>query len=189
MIVEAFDPVNDVESRLGAGCVSELIDAFDLRRLEEASCWPCDSSIEHPEVGNQLPVAIARVRAAAVRMHDQPRLAASILNSSEYRRLGTVSLFPTSPSVHQNVCDILMYVKPWQGHMPLVCLRNATLIGRYKYGTSRRRPQGGKSRSSTLRRGDRPKARPYSHPRCVHIAGAAIRRIHATEWCSRVSQS
>jgi hypothetical protein len=30
MIVEAFDPVNDVESRGRAGFVSELIDTFDL---------------------------------------------------------------------------------------------------------------------------------------------------------------
>jgi hypothetical protein len=31
MIVEAFVPINDVESRLGPGLVSELIDAFDQR--------------------------------------------------------------------------------------------------------------------------------------------------------------
>ena len=36
MIVEALDPVNNVESCLGAGFVAELIDAFDLQRLEEA---------------------------------------------------------------------------------------------------------------------------------------------------------
>ena len=32
MIVEAFDPVNDVETRLGSVCVSELIDTLDLRK-------------------------------------------------------------------------------------------------------------------------------------------------------------
>ena len=35
MIVEAFDPVNDVETHLGARWISELIDSFDLQRLEE----------------------------------------------------------------------------------------------------------------------------------------------------------
>jgi hypothetical protein len=35
MIVEAFDPVNDVESSLGSGVVSDLIDAFDFQGLEE----------------------------------------------------------------------------------------------------------------------------------------------------------
>jgi len=39
MIVEARDPVNDVESRLGPVFASKLTDTFDLRRLEEALHW------------------------------------------------------------------------------------------------------------------------------------------------------
>ncbi len=80
MIVEAFDPVNDVESRFGASCVSKLIDTFDLQCLEEAlhrrvvpAIGPAAHRLQHPEISNQLPVAITRVLAAAVRMQDQPR--------------------------------------------------------------------------------------------------------------------
>src|SRR6266545_1538250 len=80
MIVEAFDPVNDIESRLSAGLISELIDTFDLQRLEEAfhrcivpAIGLATHRLQHSEIANQLPVAIACVLAAAVRMHDQSR--------------------------------------------------------------------------------------------------------------------
>ena len=68
MIVEAFDPVNDVESRRGAGFVSELVDALDLQCFEEAlhrrivpTIGPAAHRLQHPEIGNQLPVAVAGV--------------------------------------------------------------------------------------------------------------------------------
>ena len=68
MIVEAFDPVNDVEPRLGPGLVSELIDTFHFQRLEEAfhrrivpTIGFAAHRLQHPEIGNQLAVAIARV--------------------------------------------------------------------------------------------------------------------------------
>jgi len=68
MIVEAFDPVNDVEARFGASCVSELIDTLDLQRLEETlhrrivpAIRLAAHRLQHPEIGKQLPVAITRV--------------------------------------------------------------------------------------------------------------------------------
>jgi hypothetical protein len=53
--------------------------------------------------------------AAALPPVDSANLTASVLNSSVYRRFGTVSFVPISPSVHQKVTNILMYVKPGQG--------------------------------------------------------------------------
>jgi tetratricopeptide (TPR) repeat protein len=53
--------------------------------------------------------------AAALPPVDNASLTASDLNSSVYRRLGTDSFFPISPSVHQKVTNNLMYVKPGQG--------------------------------------------------------------------------
>jgi hypothetical protein len=50
---------------------------------------------------------------------DNASLTASVLNSSVYRRFGTVSFFPISPSAHQKVTNNLMYVKPGQGHSPI----------------------------------------------------------------------
>jgi hypothetical protein len=68
MIVEALDPVNDVETRLGTGFVSELIDAFDLQCLEEAlrgrvvpAIPIATHRLQHPEIGYQLAVTSARV--------------------------------------------------------------------------------------------------------------------------------
>ncbi len=57
--------------------------------------------------------------AAALPPVDNANLTASVLNSSVYRRFGTDSFFPISPSVHQKVTNILMYVKPGQGHSTL----------------------------------------------------------------------
>ena len=80
MIVEAFDPVNDVKSSLGTGLVSQLIDTLDLHRLEEAfhrriipTICSATHRLQHPESGDQPAVTIACVLAAAVGMHDQPR--------------------------------------------------------------------------------------------------------------------
>jgi hypothetical protein len=57
MIVEAFDPANDVEPSLGAGFVAELIDAFDFQRLEEAlhrgivpAVGLAAHRLQHPEI-------------------------------------------------------------------------------------------------------------------------------------------
>jgi len=68
MIVEAFDPVNDVESSLGSGVVSDLIDALDFQGLEETlhrRIVPAISfaahRLQHPEVGEQAAVEIARI--------------------------------------------------------------------------------------------------------------------------------
>jgi hypothetical protein len=68
MIVEAFDPVNDVEAGLGTGFVPELIDAFDLQRLEEAlhrgivpAVGPAAHRLQHSEILDQSSVAITRV--------------------------------------------------------------------------------------------------------------------------------
>jgi len=68
MIVEAFDPVNDVESSLGTGFVSQLIKALDLHRLEEAfhrriipTICSATHRLQHPEIGDQPAVTIARV--------------------------------------------------------------------------------------------------------------------------------
>ena len=55
--------------------------------------------------------------AAALPPVDCANLTASALNSSVYRRFGTDSFFPISPSVHQKFTKILMYVKPGQGHI------------------------------------------------------------------------
>src|SRR4029453_14875790 len=52
--------------------------------------------------------------AAALPPVDSANLTASALNSSVYRRFGTDSFFPISPSVHQNVTNILMYVNRGQ---------------------------------------------------------------------------
>ena len=49
---------------------------------------------------------------------DSLSLTASTLNSSVYCRFGTDFLLSISPSVHQKVISILMYVKPGQGHEP-----------------------------------------------------------------------
>jgi len=80
MIVEAFDPFNNVESGLGSGFVSELMDALDLQGLEEAlhrciipAVDPAAHRLQHAEIGDQPPVAAARVLAPAVGMHDQSR--------------------------------------------------------------------------------------------------------------------
>jgi hypothetical protein len=37
--VKAFDPINDVESSLGSGFVSEWMDPFGLQYLEQALRW------------------------------------------------------------------------------------------------------------------------------------------------------
>ena len=79
MIVGAFDPVNDVEPRFGTGFVAELMDALDFQGLEEAlhrrivpAVGPATHRLLHPEILEQLPVAITGVLTAAIRMHDQP---------------------------------------------------------------------------------------------------------------------
>jgi hypothetical protein len=67
--------------------------------------------------------------AAALPPVDSANLTASALNSSVYRRFGTDSFFPISPSVHQNVTNILMYVKPGQVQGPgLGCFERAVQL-------------------------------------------------------------
>jgi hypothetical protein len=67
MIVEALAPANDVESCLGPGFVSKLMDAFDFQRLEEAlyrripAVGVAVHRLQHPETDNQLAVASAGV--------------------------------------------------------------------------------------------------------------------------------
>ena len=64
--------------------------------------------------------------AAALPPVDSANLTASALNSSVYRRFGTDSLFPISPSFHQKVTNNLMYVKPGQGHHDALTPENST---------------------------------------------------------------
>ena len=78
MVVETFDPVDDVELSERTGVVAAQMNALNLQRLEEAlhrRVVPATSSpahrLNHLVVFDQLSVTGARILAASVRMHDQ----------------------------------------------------------------------------------------------------------------------
>ena len=77
-IVEAFDPIDDVELRLRTRPIAGSMDAFDFKSLEEAlhcGIVPAVGSpahrLNHFIVSDQFAVTDAGVLAAAVGMHDQ----------------------------------------------------------------------------------------------------------------------
>ena len=78
-IVEAFDPVDDIEFGLGARFVANPMDAFNFQSLEEAfdgGVVPAVGSpahrLNHLVVLDQFSVIGAGVLATPIGMHDQP---------------------------------------------------------------------------------------------------------------------
>ena len=78
-IVETFDPIDDIEPRLGPGFIAGSMDSFDFQGLEKAlhrCIVPAVTSpthrLNHKVVLNQSPVGGAGVLTATVGMHDGP---------------------------------------------------------------------------------------------------------------------
>jgi len=78
-IVEAFDPIDDIELRLSPGFITGSIDAFDFQGLEKAlhrCIVPAVPSpahrLNHEVVLDQSPVRRAGVLTATVGVHDGP---------------------------------------------------------------------------------------------------------------------
>ena len=79
-IVEAFDPVDDIEFGLSARFVANPMDAFNFQSLEEAfdgGVVPAIGSpahrLNHLVVLDQFSVIGAGVLATPIRVHDQSR--------------------------------------------------------------------------------------------------------------------
>ena len=78
VVIKAFDPIDDVELRLSSRLITDPMDAFDFKSLEEAlhcGIVPAVGSpahrLNHFIVSDQFAVTDAGVLAAAVGMHDQ----------------------------------------------------------------------------------------------------------------------
>src|SRR3954451_21665268 len=91
-IVEAFDPVDDVEPRMRARVVAHAMNPHDLQRLEEAFdhrvCPPAAASahrLNHSIVVNESPMRFACILTARVGVHDQSRRWLAVPNSKCYR--------------------------------------------------------------------------------------------------------
>ena len=63
-IVEAFDPIDDIESGLGSAVISELISTLDFQRFEEAlprriipAVRLATHRLSHPVILDQAPLA------------------------------------------------------------------------------------------------------------------------------------
>ena len=92
-VVEALDPVNQIESSLRSRCISHSIDPLDFQRLEEAlhrrivpAVALATHRLHHPIFGDQLPVFVAAYWTAAIGMHDQSRRPACVANTPSSAR-------------------------------------------------------------------------------------------------------